>query len=1105
MMTKRTIGFIFFLSLLYGCGEGESAQEGLFELVPSSETGITFRNDIKNEEEFNIFSYRNFYNGGGVGLGDINNDGLTDVFLTANLNQNKLYLNKGNFEFEDISESAGVVGSKAWSTGVVFVDINADGWLDIYVCNAGYIDGDDHQNELFLNNGDLTFTEAAEDYNLNDEGYTTHAAFFDYDLDGDLDAYILNNSFIPVNTLNYSDKRELYAEDWPVKDFIKGGGDKLLRNDDGAFIDITKEAGIYGSLIGFGLGITLGDVNEDQRIDLYVSNDFFERDYLYINQGDGTFSEEIKDWMGHISLSSMGADMGDINNDGKPEIFVTEMLPNTDQRIKTTSAFENYQTYLLKQSRDFYHQYMHNTLQYNNGNGTFSEIAWYSGVSATDWSWGALMFDADNDGFRDLYVCNGVYQDVTNQDFIDFFANDVLQKMALTGKKEELDKVVELMPSEPRPNAFFVNNGDLTFSESNERYGFEDPTFSNGAAYADLDNDGDYDLVVNNLNQEAFVYRNNASSEHHYLTIKLEGKSPNTFAIGSEINIYARGQIFATRVIPTRGFQSSVDYKSVVGLGTIDAIDSLTVAWPDQSITTLSDVPLDTTLVIVQDGSELAQVEASTDSKRALLKEVQHRVERHEEDQHVDFFQEGLVIRKLSREGPSADVGDLNGDGLDDLVVGGATLQEAKVYLQSGGDLQLRKQPFLESDAYYEDTFLKLFDMDGDGDLDLYAGSGGNHHRRGAEQLQDRVYRNDGKGSFQLHERALPSSGFNTSVVVPWDIDGDGDLDLFVGSRSTPGVYGLSPRSYIYENDGNGMFRDLSSRYSGELRSLGMVTDAILTDLHGDAQEELIVIGEWMSPVVFGVVGSKLQKMETDLSSLSGWWYAMASADVDGDGDKDLILGNRGENFYFTADSTQPARLWLKDFDNNGTIEKIMTRWIDGKDKPLALKRELTGQLPGLKKKNLKHAEYALQGMTDLFTTEELADAQVLEANWFKSIVAINQGSGRFDIQVLPREVQFSCVCDIACVDLNGDDAVDLLMGGNDAGFMPQYSKLDASHGHVLINDGTGSFRRMEATESGFFVPGDLRQILDLELADKAHYLINRNDDFPMMFEVSKP
>ncbi|MEM9324473.1 MAG: VCBS repeat-containing protein [Bacteroidota bacterium] len=1104
MMTRRTLALIC-LSLFYGCGDQANTESARFERVPASISGIDFRNDIRNEEEFNIFSYRNFYNGGGVGLGDINNDGLTDVFLTGNLTQNKLYLNTGDFRFDDITEASGVGGAKAWSTGVVFVDINTDGLLDIYVCNAGYVEGDDHQNELFINNGDLTFTESAESYGLNDDGYTTHAAFFDYDLDGDLDVYILNNSFIPVNTLNYSDKRDLYAEDWPVKDFIKGGGDKLLRNDAGVFKDVTREAGIYGSLIGFGLGITLGDVNEDQLIDLYVSNDFFERDYLYINQGDGTFSEEIKSWMGHISLSSMGADMGDINNDGKPEIFVTEMLPKTDQRIKTTSAFENYQTYQLKQSRDFYHQYMHNTLQYNNGNSTFSEIAWYSGVSATDWSWGALMFDADNDGFRDLYVCNGVYQDVTNQDFIDFFANDVLQKMALTGEKEELDKVVELMPSEPRPNAFFVNNGDLTFEDVGDAYGFGEPTFSNGAAYGDLDNDGDYDLVVNNLNQEAFVYRNNANGEHHFLVIKLKGLASNTFAIGSEINVYAAGQTFATRVIPTRGFQSSVDYKTVIGLGSIEKIDSLTVSWPDLSLTSMRTVPIDTTLVIAQADEQGKKPTSPMVKKETLFREVEHSLSRHKEDEFVDFFQEGLVIRKLSREGPSADAGDLNGDGIEDLIVGGASLQPAQVYLQGTSGWIETSQSAFASDAYYEDTALRLFDMDGDGDLDLYAGSGGNHHRRGAEPLQDRIYRNDGKGGFQLQERALPSSGFNTSVVVPWDIDKDGDLDLFVGSRSTPGVYGLSPRSYIYQNDGKGMFRDLSSRYSSELRSLGMVTDAKLTDVNGDGDQELVIVGEWMAPLVLELVGNKLEVMPTALSSMSGWWYALSTADVDGDGDEDWVLGNRGENFYFTADSTQPARLWLKDFDDNGTVEKIMTRWIDGKDKPLALKRELTEQLPALKKKNLKHAEYAVQGMRDLFSDVELADAQVLEATWFQSIVAINKGEGHFEVQVLPREVQFSCVCDIACTDLNGDGAIDLIMGGNDAGFMPQYSKLDASHGHILINDGEGTFRRMQTVDSGLFIPGDLRQILALEIGDTPHYLFGRNNDYPMIYAVSKP
>ncbi|MEM7297749.1 MAG: CRTAC1 family protein, partial [Bacteroidota bacterium] len=555
----------------------------VFKQLPSSRTGINFVNEITETEDFNIFSYRNFYNGGGVAIGDINQDGLPDVYMTRNMGPNELYLNKGNLQFENVTEKAGVGGAKAWSTGVVMVDINSDGWLDIYVCNAGYVQGDDQENELFINNQDGSFTESAAVYNLNENGYTTHAAFFDYDLDGDLDCYILNNSFMPVNTLNYSNKRELNAKDWPVRDFLKGGGDKLLQNDNGKYIDVSETAGIYSSLIGFGLGVTVGDVNQDHLPDLYISNDFFERDYLYINQGDGTFKEKIMDAMEHLSMASMGTDMADINNDGYPEIFATEMLPESDYRRKTTTLFVEHDIYFSKLRRDFYDQFMHNTLQLNNKDGSFSEIAWYSGVAATDWSWGALMFDADNDGYRDIYVCNGVYHDVTDQDFMNYFANEVVQEMALTGKKEEIEKVIAQMPSVPLPNKFFHNNQDLSFSDTGSEWGLGTASFSNGAAYGDLDNDGDLDLVVNNLKQEAFVYENttSATSNNKYLKVYLTGTGNNTYAIGAEIMVYVGTEIMHAQLVPSRGFQSSIDYKTVFGVGEqTKMIDSVRVIWP---------------------------------------------------------------------------------------------------------------------------------------------------------------------------------------------------------------------------------------------------------------------------------------------------------------------------------------------------------------------------------------------------------------------------------------------------------------------------------------------------------------------------------------------
>ncbi len=1111
---RRFASYIALLCLV-SCGgqdgghRAESPDDPLFEALTTDQTGIDFVNQVENSEDFNIFSYRNFYNGGGVAIGDINNDGFADVYFTNNLGKNKLFLNNGDFTFDDISLAAGVEGTKGWSTGVVLVDLNQDGLLDIYVCNAGYVEGDDQANELFLNNGDLTFTESAAEYGLDQRGYTTHTAFFDYDLDGDLDAYVLNNSFMPVNTLNYSNKRELYAEDWPVRDFLKGGGDKLLRNDGGQFVDVSREAGIYGSLIGFGLGVTVGDVNGDHWPDLYISNDFFERDYLYINQGDGTFQEDIKNWMEHLSLFSMGADMADINNDGFPEVFATDMLPDEDYRLKTTTLFENYNIYYLKLQRDFYHQYMQNTLQLNNRDGSFSEIAYYSGVSSSDWSWGALLFDADNDGYRDIYVCNGVYQDVTNQDFINFFANEIIQKMALTGEKEEIETVLKEMPSNPIRNRFFHNQGDLTFDEQGFDWGFYQPSFSNGAAYGDLDNDGDLDLVVNNLNEQAFVYRNrtNERFDHHYLRVRLEGEAPNTFALGAKIFVYVEDQKLNFELVPSRGFQSSIDYTQVFGLGAAESVDSVVVFWPSRERSVLTNVTVDELLTIryteVEKGPLIDPNAFAVTEPLFTETQFPRDITAHKEDNFIDFFQEGLTMHMISREGPEVAVADVNGDGQDDVFIGGAEGWPGQLFIQRNGDMIPSNIITFERDNNFEDTAATFFDADGDGDLDLFVGSGGNHMPLGSRFLQDRLYINDGSGEFTRDPRALSPNGYNTGVAVPLDYDEDGDLDLFVGSRSIPNSYGFSPQSFLYRNDGNGKFVDELNRMGTDLMEVGMITDARMVDVLGDEKPELVVVGEWMAPQVFSFDRGRVTHEESNLSDYSGWWYSMEAADVDGDGDQDLILGNRGENFYFSGTPEAPAKIWLSDFDENGTSEKIITRSIDGRDMPVPMKQELTEQIVSLKKQNLRHEEYAKRSIDELFSAEVLALAQVKEGNFFRSVVALNDGNGQFSLVDLPAEVQFSCICDISCQDLNGDQLPDLVMGGNDAGFTPQFSKLDASFGHVLMNQGDGSFARMENRESGFFVRGDIRDLEALEMNGQTFIIVTLNGEQARIFRLA--
>ena len=1070
------------------------------------DTGINFSNNIQNTPDFNIFTYRNFYNGGGVAIGDINNDGKPDIFFTANMGPNRLYLNKGNFQFEDISEKAGFTNKDDWSTGVTMVDINNDGWLDIYVCNAGYINHKIPENKLYINNHDLTFTDRTKEYGLeNKGGYCTHAVFFDYDLDGDLDCYVLNNSFIPVNTLNYSNKRELRAEDWPVADFLKGGGDKLLRNDNGKFVDVSKEANIYGSLIGFGLGVTVGDVNGDNYPDIYVSNDFFERDYLYINQKDGTFKEDLENWIQHTSFASMGADMCDINNDGYPDIFTTDMLPADEYRLKTTSSFDNYDLFHLKVKQGFYNQFMQNTLQLNNRNGKFSEIAFYSGVEASDWSWGALMFDADNDGLTDIYVCNGIYQDVTDQDFTDFFANDIVQKMVLTGKKEEFNEIVKKMPSHPILNKVFKNNGNLKFTDIGERWGFTTPSFSNGAAYADLDGDGDLDLVINNVNQKALIYKNNSreQNQNNYISILLKGKGKNTFAIGSKIKIYQGSQIISREIMPSRGFQSSIDYKTVIGLGKGN-VDSMIVVWSDRSFIKFDKPAINQLHVIQQKDAKNLYNEPASLPALSLFTKEKTNFDKHQEDDYVDFYIERNVPQMLSRQGPKAAVGDVNGDGLDDIYIAGAAGQEGQLYLQTSNGFVKKQQQAFKKELKYEDVAVLFFDCDGDGDLDMFIGSGGNNKRLNSPEMQNRLYKNDGKGNFSYDSKALPPSGTNCSVVVADDFDNDGDLDLFVGSRSTPQNYGIDPRSFLLQNDGKGNFTDVTASKAPDLVKAGMITAAAWVDVDDNGKKELIIAGEWMPPKIFSYKNGQFAELKTGLENYFGWWQTLAVADIDGDGDQDLILGNIGENYYLRPDENDPVKVWVNDFGMNGGREKIFTRTINGRDIPVFMRRDITEQVPALKKQNLKNHDYAQKSIQELFPADLIRGTLVKKVNYGSSCIAINDGKGHFSLRKLPAEVQFSSLNAIKFIDVNHDGYGDIVCGGNFFELLPQFCRLDASYGNVLINDGKGNFSVLPSAQSGIEVRNETRDIVSFVSRHSQYLLFLENNDYPVLYKLNE-
>jgi hypothetical protein len=1119
-------------------------------------TGIHFENNVQDGRLDNSFLFRNFYNGGGVAIGDINNDGLPDIFLTSNMGSNKLYLNKGNFIFEDITDKAGFRQDSMWSTGVVFVDINSDGWLDVYVCNSGHMSDGNRRNKLYINNHNGTFTESAHQYGLDISAYTTQVTFFDYDGDGDLDCFMINNSPIPVNTLNNANRRDLPDSAWPVAPMLKGGGDHLFRNDNGHFTEVTQQAGIHGSLISFGLGAIVTDINGDGLPDIYVSNDSYERDYLYINQGNGHFKDELEDWMSHISMSSMGTDMADINNDGYPDLFTTDMLPDDDYRLKTTGSFDNVNLFNSKLSSGFYYQYVKNCLQLNNKNGKFLEIGNYSGVSASDWSWGALMFDADNDGFNDIYVCNGVNRDVTDLDFLNFFADNVYQKMALSGKKENIDELLKKIPQHPLLNKVYRNLGNLKFEDIGPSWGFTQPSFSNGAAYGDLDNDGTLDLVINNENGPAFVYKNNGRTinKNNYIGIFLKGLTPNTFAIGSKIHIYQGSQIFYRELIPSRGFQSSVDYKQIIGLGTL-AVDSMTITWPNGTITRFDHPALNQVYTIQQTGKEPrpspptqpgsitstnpssgpnaaarprspsthpttqpgsassttpsnhnASTRQSATPAPTLLVPVTAGFDKHEEDENPDFLYERNLPKLLSREGPKCAKGDVNGDGLEDIYIGGTSRHPGQLYLQTPeGTFIKSPQPAFDQFQDFEDEAVLFFDADHDGDLDLFIGPGGNSNPPYSRQMQLRLFLNDGKGHFTLAANAFPSlkNGVNTGVAVAGDFNQDGYPDLFIGGRSIPREYGTDPASSIYINDGKGHFTDIAPTKNPDIAHIGMVTSACWTDLTGQGQAQLLIVGEWMTPRLFAFQKDHFTEVPTNLNKLYGWWETVSVADLNGDGKPDLVLGNIGENFYLHPDSSRPVKLWINDFDQNGIEDKVLTCTIDNKDMPVFLKHEMEDQIPSLKKQNLKHSAYARKSIQELFPPEMLDSAHVKLFNYSSSIIALNNGQGHFTIQRLPTLVQLSSVNAAICTDVNGDGHPDIILGGNEFGLLPQFGRLDASFGHVLLNDGKGQFTWQEPVRSGLQLPGQIRDIIQIPGKDRIFILFLRNDEWPALYRLS--
>lgn len=1080
---KKPIILAISILFLWSCQQKE---DKLFKLLDPGYTGVNFQNTILEDRDYNILNIYYLYNGGGVSVGDFNNDGLTDLFFTGNMVENQLYLNQGKLKFKDVTKEAGVGALGKWSYGSSVVDINGDGLLDIYVCASISADPEERKNMFFINqglneDGIPVFIDKAEDLGLDVDNHSTHAAFFDYDLDGDLDVIVLANSKIEGIPSVYKAK---------VNDGSSPITDQLFRNNgDGTFTEVSTEAGITSE--GFALGVATADINQDGRTDIYVGNDFITNDLLYLNQG-GNFAERIDSSIKHQSRFSMGNDVADINNDGHLDIITLDMLPETNLRKKTVIIPNGYIVYVNDYKFGYTHQYVRNMLQLNNGNMKFSEIGQLAGVHQTEWSWSPLFADFDNDGYKDLVITNGYPRDITDLDFGNF-------RMETAGFISNED-LLEKIPSVKIPNYAFHNDGDGTFTDYSEQWGFTQPSFSNGAAFADLDNDGDLDYIVNNINDPAFIYENttnDADDRNHYLRIKLKGSQQNPSAFGTRITLwYDGGKKQYQEQNVYRGYISTVEDILHFGLGKTERIEKITVAWPGNRTTTLEDIEADQVLTLDYADARAATPESGP-GQTVLLSNVTQDLSmgfKHEELDYIDYNMQRGLPHKFSQYGPSVSVGDINGDGLDDFFVGGSKGHRGSIFLQQADGSFKKSTGGPEPEKRQEDMGALLFDADNDGDNDLYVVSGSFEHPEGSEYFRDRLYFNDGRGNFTHNPEALPDLRTSGSCVRGADFDADGDIDLFVGGRVVVSAYPLAPNSYLLRNEG-GTFIDVTGEISPSLSNIGMVTDALWSDYDNDQDVDLLVVGEFMPVTLLNNQDGKLERVSDTGLEKSGLWNSIVSADFDQDGDPDYVLGNLGANNFYCATPETPLSIIAKDFDNNGAVEAIMSCYFKGEDGamqpfPIPAWQELGTMSPLFRNRFDSYQAYGRTTIDQLLTEEERKDALELRADHLQTSYAENLGNGRFEIRPLPLPAQVAPVNGITTADINNDGELDILLVGNDYGNEVNTGQYDALIGLALVGDGAGHFEPVSVTKSGFLVDGDAKALVKLKTASGGEVFI---------------